>query len=80
MLAVDETETMDETFEFWIGAQEVRILERFMREVEAGHGGGYGHGTVEWGWSAEELAERLGRIEIGEVVRGEERRRRLREF
>lgn len=75
-LNVDETETMDETFEFTVGVQEARILERFMREVEVGYVGGDVGGDVEWGWSAEELAGKLGRIAIGEVVREEEREAR----
>lgn len=73
-LSVDESETMDETFEFKIGVPEARTLERFMREVEHGYmepGGKIEE--VRWEWSTEDLAEKLGRIAVGEVVRGEER-------
>lgn len=74
-LNVDETEMMDEVFEFKVGVQEARVLERFMREIEVGYDG-IGNGSVEWGWSVEELAGKLGRIAIGEVVREEEREAR----
>lgn len=74
-LTVDETDTMDDTFEFPVSTLEARVLERFMREVEHGY---EENGTAigRWGWSVEELAEKLGRVAIGEIVRKEERETR----
>lgn len=74
-LEVDESASMDEDglFCFTIGGTEARVLERFMREVELGY---REHGVdedIRWGWSAEDLAEKLGRIAIGERVREEEK-------
>ncbi|KAK6372534.1 hypothetical protein LTR64_004452 [Lithohypha guttulata] len=70
-LKIDESPTMGEDglFEFAIGATEARVLERFMREVEHG----YGQEEVEWGWSIAYLAEKLGRLVVGEIVRREEK-------
>ena len=70
---VDESATMGEDglFEFVVGGMEARVLERFMKEVEKGY---LDQGKeVKWGWTVKDLAERLGRIAIGESVREEER-------
>lgn len=75
-LKVDESEMMDEVFEFTVGVQEARVLERFMREVEHGYARTDGGRGVQWGWSVEGLAGRLGRVAIGEVVREEEKEAR----
>jgi len=72
-LEIDESASMGEDgmFSFTIGGTEARVLERFMREVELGY---RGRGMdVRWGWTVEELAEKLGRIAVGERVREEER-------
>ncbi|KAK5953349.1 hypothetical protein OHC33_005293 [Knufia fluminis] len=73
-LEVDESDTMgeDRIYVFSIGGTEARVLERFMREVEFGYAL-KGVQEVTWAWSVEELAEKLGRIAIGEIVREEER-------
>lgn len=71
-LVVDETESMGEKFTFRIGVAHIRVLERFMREVEHDHSQQSVY-EIEWDWTAEELAEKLGRIVVGEVVREEEK-------
>lgn len=86
-------------FTFTISDAECAVLERFMQEVEFGHGWwagrkvrGHGHREAEeddaantagdvapcWGWSAEQLATWLCRIVVGEVVREEERKAKVR--
>lgn len=61
----------DGDFVFGVGHNEARVLERFMREVEQGY---IAAGVeVEWGWTVEELAEKLGRIAVGERIRDEEK-------
>lgn len=80
-LVVDESESMDERFTFRIGVSHARVIERFMKEIEwdwERHWQIDGNSRrsredITWGWTAEELAEKLGRIVIGEVVREEER-------
>lgn len=72
-MEIDERETMGEDgdFVFGIGPSQARVLERFMREVEEGY---VAAGVqIEWAWTAEDLAEKLGRIAVGERVRDEEK-------
>lgn len=86
---MDESDTLEEEFVWRFGEGEARVIERFMREVEWGYHVhvSEGHGEeekkkgrgVEWGWTVEEVAERLGWIVIGEVVRGIEKERTQRQ-
>jgi hypothetical protein len=85
-LIIDESASGLAKGEFvWkVGDGELEVLERFMQECEFSQGWWMGKrlqnanndakGHVTWGWSAEDLAERLCRIVVGEVVREEERK------
>lgn len=72
-------------FVWTVGDGEVEVLERFMQECEFSHGWfkgvevREGAKAVSWGWTVEELCERLCRIVVGEAVREEERKVRDRE-
>lgn len=82
-VTVDESDTLGEEFRWVFGEREARVLERFMREVEWGYqmrtqaGGVKSKEGIKWGWTVEELAERLGWIVIGEVVRGIEKEKSI---
>ena len=65
---LDESDTGLGTFEWSVGQREVRVMERFCREVEFSNGQTHG----DWGWSEEGLMHFLFRIVVGEVVRSEE--------
>lgn len=73
---VDETDVvgLGEVFTFTVGTTECQVLERFMQECEYSCGLYGRDASGKWGWSALEIAERLCRIVVGEVVRDEERR------
>ena len=57
-------------FEWKVDEPALRVLERFMREVEWGYPAGK---EVKWGWPEREICERLFRIVVGEEVRREEK-------
>ncbi|KAH0848409.1 hypothetical protein FOPE_02181 [Fonsecaea pedrosoi] len=68
-------------FVWTVGDGECEVLERFMQECEYSHGWYKGRQMradaaqeIRWGWSVEQLAERLCRIVVGEVVREEEKK------
>ncbi|KIW23544.1 uncharacterized protein PV07_11734 [Cladophialophora immunda] len=68
-------------FAWTVGDGECEVLERFMQECEYSHGWYKGRQVradaadeIKWGWSVEQLAERLCRIVVGEVVREEEKK------
>jgi hypothetical protein len=81
-MIVDETKNglIKGEFVWTVGDGEVEVLERFMQECEFSMGWYGGRKVregstvreVAWGWTAEELCERLCRIVVGEVVRQEE--------
>ncbi|KIV77152.1 hypothetical protein PV11_08975 [Exophiala sideris] len=73
---VDETDSgVGEVFTFTMGLTECQVLERFMQECEYSCGVfGQSVKEAEWEWSVGEIAERLCRIVVGEVVRDEERK------
>ncbi|ETI25764.1 hypothetical protein G647_02538 [Cladophialophora carrionii CBS 160.54] len=84
-MIVDETKNglIKGEFVWTVGDGEVEVLERFMQECEFSMGWYAGRKVSEgpttarevtWGWTAEELCERLCRIVVGEVVREEERK------
>ncbi|KIW65797.1 hypothetical protein PV04_08020 [Phialophora macrospora] len=81
-MIVDETKNglIKGEFVWTVGDGEVEVLERFMQECEFSMGWYGGRQVregstareVTWGWTAEDLCERLCRIVVGEVVRQEE--------
>ncbi|EXJ57201.1 hypothetical protein A1O7_07548 [Cladophialophora yegresii CBS 114405] len=82
-MIVDETRNglVKGEFVWTVGDGEVEVLERYMQECEFSMGWFRGRKVREgpttvpkvmWGWTAEELCERLCRIVVGEVVREEE--------
>ena len=66
----DESQSGLGVFEWRVDETALRVLERFMREVECGHPAG---NEVRWGWTEREICERLFRIIVGEEVRREEK-------
>ena len=73
-MEVDEMKAGLGVFEWKVGVVETEVLERFMQEVEFGWE--QAGEEVKWGWKVEELARWLGMCVVGEVVRGEEGRRK----
>jgi hypothetical protein len=57
-------------FEWKVDELALRVLERFMREVEWGYPA---EKEVKWGWPERDICERLFRIVVGEEVRREEK-------
>lgn len=57
-------------FEWTVDEPALRVLERFMQEIECGYHAG---SEVKWGWAEREICERLFRIVVGDEVRKEER-------
>jgi len=84
---VDESKAGLGVFEWEFGWREAEVLERFMQEIEFGYcriededgdrTGEDDHLEVSWGWSERQLAEWLCRIVVGEVVREEEKKLKL---
>lgn len=70
-IEVDESRAGMGLFEWKCGHTEVEVLERFMQEVE--YGWHVADRECRWSWTVDELAHRLCRVVVGEVVREEER-------
>lgn len=66
----DESQSGLGIFEWKVDAMALRVVERFMREIEWGYPAG---DEVKWVWSEKEICERLFRIVVGEEVRREEK-------
>jgi hypothetical protein len=66
----DESQSGLGVFDWHVDEMALRVVERFMREVEWGYPAG---GKVRWGWSEKEICQRLFRVVVGEEVRREEK-------
>jgi hypothetical protein len=66
----DESQSGLGIFEWQVDEMALRVVERFMREVEWGYPAG---SSVTWTWSEREICERLFRVVVGEEVRKEEK-------
>ena len=73
-MEVDEMKAGLGLFEWKVGVVETEVLERFMQEVEFGWE--QAGKEVKWSWKVEDLARWLGMCVVGEVVRGEEERKK----
>ena len=66
----DESQSGLGVFEWKVDETALRVLERFMREIEWGYAAG---NEVKWIWTERGICERLFRIVVGEEVRKEEK-------
>ena len=70
LFEADESQAGLGIFEWRVDEIALRVVERFMMEIEWGYPRG---STIRWAWSEKELCERLFRIVVGEEVRKEEK-------
>ena len=70
LFEADESQAGLGVFEWRVDEMALRVVERFMKEIEWGYPRG---STIRWVWTEKEICERLFRIIVGEEVRKEEK-------